>query len=150
MRITLKRWEKGLGESDYLALSNGNFIPASGISGFSGWYADYDEGRFAYWQDGITEYISWRGRKLELTQFSQVEWWSEMTGRNFRVLFNGKEQLRLRYHTLIRRPWRVITDVLFLDDDWGLAYDLPSFIHSGHSDGNLAKLLAQSNERGAL
>ena len=143
MNLTVERWEQTLGKSKYLLFTEERFSPICKSGEVSGWYADYDEGRFAYWFDGDRQYIYWRGKKIELVSTSRIEWESTITGRSFKVISNGKIQLHLKYHTLARRPWRLITDIVFMDDDWGLVYDLPSFIHSRHTEGDLGNQLEQ-------
>ena len=74
MTLAIERWEKTLGESKYLVLSEGEFSPAEQVETVSGWYADYDEGRFAYWKEANRQFISWRNTKIGLLPSSIVKW----------------------------------------------------------------------------
>jgi hypothetical protein len=146
MSLNVERWDKALGKSQFLVRAENSFVPTKTVQKVSGWYADYDEGRFIYWHEGDQQYISWRGKTVKLEPSSRVEWESTIPGRRFRLVGDGKTVLCAKYHTMLRRPWRIVTDLLFPDDDWGLVFDLPSTIHSGHKRGQLLKMVAEWNE----
>jgi hypothetical protein len=141
MTPCIKRWSQTLGKSKFLVPTETEFAPAQKADRVSGWYADYDEGRFAFWLEGDRQFVSWRNKKVELLQSTVMQWESNISGRSFKIVCGGKIRLVANYHTLLRRPWRIITDILFMDDDWGLVNDLPSVIHSEYESGNLVNLI---------
>jgi hypothetical protein len=152
MSIVLQRWHEKLGCSRYAALSTqaGLVMHMARPGRVDGWYAQYAEGLFAYWFDGERHFLHWRGRTVPLLPASSIEWSSGAFGLTFKVFCKGTAELSFGYHTVIREPWRLITDLVVPDDDWGLVFDLPSFIHSHYAAGSLPQLLAEWNARGDL
>ena len=147
MNCNIERWHKSLGKEKRLSILNGEYVKHRGESAISGWYADYTEGRFAFWIEPDRQYISWRKKRIELKPSSKVHWHSRIAGRKFELFSNGILQLKFNYRTLACRPWAVVTDFIIPDDDWGLDCDLPSFIHSHHSSGELSSMFVQWNEQ---
>jgi hypothetical protein len=150
MNIVIERWHEKLGGSRYASFSaeTNSLVPASIHSEVQGWYAQYKEGVFAYWLQSGKHFVHWRGVTKELAPGSTIGWASEMLWRKFEVRSGSKTLISVRYHTLARAPWRLITDLVAPDDDWGLFFDLPSFIHSHYSSGKLPELLQEWNRRG--
>ncbi len=149
MSVVLERWNPRLGRDQYIALGNGSLAPVQTepVEKIDGWYAEYKEGLFAFWQNGHKQFVRWRNSEAELTPGLSVRWASRMSHRQF-VIESGQDiLLRAKYHTLLREPWRIVVDFLAPDDDWGLVNDLPSWVHSGFVNGDLAQQLARWNEK---
>ena len=143
--MVLERWTEGLGQSQYVLINEGVLLPTEKSGEISGWYARYDEGTFAYWRQDERDFVSWRKKVIELSPATMVEWSSTASGRHFKVEKQGVTKLTFSYYTLLRRPWRMLTELLIPDDDWGLVFDLPSFVHSCFISQNFDTHLEQWN-----
>ena len=147
MNIYIERWNSDLGEAKYLSVTESGFLPVDECLTISGWYANYKEGQFVYWVEDDRQYIKWKNQKIELDTSSVIKWRSGYTGREFEVYRDQVLKLNVRYRSLFYRPWALITDIIVPGDDWGLEYDLPSYIHSHFLNGGLYEMLSSWNER---
>jgi hypothetical protein len=143
MTQALERWSERTGTDRFIAIPTDRSepIPTGVPQHVCGWYAQYKEGLFAYWQSAEQEFVRWRDDKVVLKPGMEIEWKSQLLGRQFQVQGHGKTLLTVSYHTLLRN----LGDVF--DDWWGLVDDLPSFVHSGHQRGTLIKQLHDWNKR---
>lgn len=112
--------------------------------GISGFYAKYPEGLFyVFLDDEGRVCLSWRGRVVKLAEVESIKCRSYFYGRYFCISGSDSGTLMsFRYHTLLGRmfsPKDFWADLL--DDDWGLAADLPQFIESCFRSGDLEERL---------
>lgn len=109
----------------------------------SGTYAAYPEGVFVFLTMGKNKVaIGWEHRIFYISDVSSIEWKSDLSGRSFSInLTSSNSSEHFNYVTRSRNPIKIISDVLFPDDEWGLECDLPSFIHSTFLDGTLVDKL---------
>lgn len=144
-KTILKKLAHGLGEHNFYAVTNDfNVVPLSNsdprtISEISGAYAKYKEGIFAVWCDSEIEeiWLTCNGSSTKLSLDCKLTWQSKLFSRKFSVETDSGQFISFRYKTLIYEPWRLITDLFIPNDDWGLVFDLPSFVHSSHLNGTL-------------
>ena len=112
------------------------------IVGVTGWYANYPEGIFVFFEDADGRLlIGWDGHLIDVQLIHLISWDSSVSGRLF-VCYdkNQIELLKVPYRTLKRlmlNPIKLVGELVAPNDDWGLVADLPSFIHSCFVDGDL-------------
>jgi hypothetical protein len=137
----LARWHPVVGDSYAVQLDSRGRMTAQyarkedAPSAPGGVYAHYPEGVFAVFVAEEEIWLQWQDRQVKLLRDHDVAWQSTFGGRSFGLSRNGETDLAFTYQTLIRRPWRLIADLLMPDDDWGLVADLPGFVHSHFRDG---------------
>lgn len=120
---------------------NGAFIESESLESPNGTFAIYDEGVFAVWViRRETIFVQANQQVAQVFPTDELRRGNEIRGRHFAVLRDGVPRLTFDYKTfrsLMKRPWKLIQEILAPDDDWGLVADLPSFVHSHYKNPEL-------------
>ena len=102
-----------------------------------GWFSEYEEGLFGVFCDEKFKVnIVWNNNIYVISKIDRIEWRSNVCGRTFEILNNDSVVFRFDYMTwrrFIFRPWLLFYEIFVPDDDWGLVYDIPSFVHSSYT-----------------
>ncbi|KZX53508.1 hypothetical protein A3709_10305 [Halioglobus sp. HI00S01] len=129
-----------------ISVSKGEYRASEALESIEsqGWYASYDEGDFVFLRNERGLFcIGWQEKLVELDQIAQIEWESTTRGRSLECRdHQGELLLKVRYRTskrFLKNPLKLFEELLVPDDDWGLAADLPSFIHSCIEDNNVSE-----------
>ena len=96
-----------------------------------GFYAKYPEGTFIFvcsTKNPIR--IGWSGSAISLEDIEKSQWVNGFMGLFFSIITTRKEYISFYYHTIYRAPWRLITDIIFQDDDWLMVCDLPGAVQN--------------------
>ena len=139
--IKLKRWNKGLGKSEYCEYSGNSLISLNEKPEIiHGAYASYKEGDFCAWLKNDDLFVSWNGEIYPIHECNEVEWVSKVGYRQLQIKSNNRVVLSFKYYTFIKNIIEYSLDVIFMDDDWGLVNDLPSFIESCFNNRDYSSL----------
>ena len=119
-------------ENDFELIST-----AIGDTRSNGYYASYEERIFAVFEDKFGELrIGWNGYLFHLSKLATVDWSLDRQSRNFKVTTIDGESASFSYDKRKSFLKRAV-EVFLPDDDWDLACDLPSVVHSSFLQGTL-------------
>ena len=115
-----------------------------------GFYAVYPEGWFFVALDEAGRAVfGWERVAISFSDVKRVDWSGRLFSREFSAEIKSGHVICFRYKTLVRQPWRIVTDIILPDDDWGLVCDLPSWADSmlkqDETGQELAKALHQKS-----
>jgi hypothetical protein len=111
----------------------------------NGFYAVYPEGWFFVALDeGGQTVAGWKRATISLSEVSRIDWSHGLFCREFTAKIEGKKVASFKYRTLLRQPWRVVTDLIVPDDDWGLVCDLPSWVDTIFNEDQPGQTLAKA------
>jgi len=110
-----------------------------------GFYAAFSEGIFYVFKNCEgTVYIGFRKKALPIAIVQNIEYSENSYGIRFSAYGEDKNAplMAFRYRTLRRfvfNPFALFYEIFVPDDDWGLAFDLPGFVHDWYRHGVLEK-----------
>lgn len=126
-------------------------VADAGTTSPDGWFAIYERDVFGVFMmpdsKEVCPALLLKGRVWKLSSDVQLSGRHDLARRTFTLNKQG-ESVRLDYQrlwwNLFRRPVFAFSQVMFVDDWWGVVCDLPGWVESGWKTGAFAETLVKS------
>ncbi|MCG3269325.1 hypothetical protein [Yoonia sp. I 8.24] len=149
--LHLKPWHKSVsyrGKNLVVAIAENNARVAHKsryVASADGFYAVYPEGWFFIALDeGGRTVAGWKHALLSLSEVNRIARSQGLFCREFSAEVEGNPVATFKYRTLFRQPWRIVTDLIVPDDDWGLVCDLPGWVYTISNEDEPSQMLAKA------